>query len=79
MQTFLEQFWDRFPNEVFGNSDVECYDRIIDLHPICPKIWYYLILEHKQRLKKISKKLKTWLTIKSQYERRQYEFKQIVS
>ena len=60
MQTFLEWFWDRFPNEVFGNTDVECYDRVMDIHPKYPKIWYYLVLGHKQRLKKkISKKLKT--------------------
>ena len=59
MQTFLEWFWERFPDELLINSDVECYDRIMDLQPIRPKIWYYLVLGHKQRLKKISKKLKT--------------------
>jgi hypothetical protein len=59
MQTFLESFWERFPEELLGNSYGECYDRVMDLHPICPKIWYYLGLEHKQMLKKISKKLKT--------------------
>jgi hypothetical protein len=59
MSVFLEWFWERFPDELLGNSDVECYDRVMDLHPICPKIWYYLGLGHKQRLKKFSKNLKT--------------------
>jgi hypothetical protein len=59
MQPFLEWFWERFPDELLGNSDVECYDRVMDLHPKYPKIWYYLVLGHKQRLKKISKTLKT--------------------
>ncbi|HET9807409.1 MAG TPA: hypothetical protein VFP49_10900 [Nitrososphaeraceae archaeon] len=58
MQPFLEWFWEKFPDELLGNSDVECYDRVLDLHPICPKIWYYLGLGHKQMLKKISKKLR---------------------
>jgi hypothetical protein len=52
MQPFLEWFWERFPDELLGNSDVECYDRVMDLHPKYPKIWYYLVLGHKQRLKK---------------------------
>jgi hypothetical protein len=56
MQTFLEWFWERFPDELLGNSDVECYDRVMDLHPICPNIWYFLVLRHKQRLKKFKKK-----------------------
>ena len=59
MQTFLEWFWERFPDELLGNSDVECHDRVMDLHPIYPKIWYYLGLGHTRMLKKISKKLKT--------------------
>jgi hypothetical protein len=59
MRPFLEWFWERFPDELLENSDVECYDRVMDLHPKYPKIWYYLGLGHKQRLKKFSKKLKT--------------------
>ena len=56
MQTFLEWFWERFPDELQRNSDVECYDRVMDLHPKYPKRWYYLVIGHKQRLKKFSKK-----------------------
>ena len=28
MQTFLEWFWENFPDELLGNSDVEWYDRV---------------------------------------------------
>jgi hypothetical protein len=56
MSVFLEWFWKRFPDELLGNSDVECYDRVMDLHPKYPKIWYYLVLRNKQKLKKFSKK-----------------------
>lgn len=33
MQTFLEWFWERFPGELQGNKDIECYDRVMEQHP----------------------------------------------
>ena len=42
MQTFLEWFWERFPDELLVNRDIEGYYRVMDLHSIYPKICYYL-------------------------------------
>ena len=63
MQTFLEWFWEQFPDELLGNSDVECYDRVMDLHPIYPKIWYKLGLAYdsigyKQKAKEYFHRMK---------------------
>ena len=51
MQTYLEWFWERFPDELLGNRDIEGYDRVMDLHPIYPKICYYLGFGHTQKAK----------------------------
>ncbi|MGZ5470776.1 MAG: hypothetical protein ACXWFB_03720 [Nitrososphaeraceae archaeon] len=48
MQTFLEWFWERFPDELQGNRDIECYDRVMEQHPN-HNIWYNLGLRYKQR------------------------------
>ena len=40
-------------------GDIEGYERVIDLHSIYPKIWYYLGLGHIQKDKGDFKKLKT--------------------
>jgi len=52
MQTFLESFWERFPDELLGSKDIEGYDRVMDLHPIYPKICYYLKFGQTQKAKK---------------------------
>ena len=51
MQTFLEWFCERLPDELLENRDIEGYDRPMDLHPIYPKIWYYLGLGYTQKTK----------------------------
>ena len=47
MQTFLESFWDIYFDELRGNRDIEGYDRVMNLSPIYPNIFYYLGFEHR--------------------------------
>jgi hypothetical protein len=32
-------------------KEIECYDKVMELHPNYPKIWYNLSLEYKQKAK----------------------------
>ena len=46
MQTYLEWFGERFPDELLENRDIEGYDRFMDLHNISKdmllfRIWTY--------------------------------------
>jgi hypothetical protein len=41
-----------FPYEIQGKNDIECYDKVMDLYPDYPKIWWYnFILGYKQKIK----------------------------
>jgi hypothetical protein len=56
MQTFPDLVWGQFPNELLEKSDIECYYKVMELHPIYPKIWYNLALGYKQKAKDIKKR-----------------------
>ena len=46
-------WWNRIPYEVECKGEIECYDKINELHPKYPLIIYNYALKYKQRLKKI--------------------------
>ena len=46
------------PHEIKCKGEIECYDKINDLHPKYPVIIYNHALKYKQRLKKIVSTIK---------------------
>jgi hypothetical protein len=37
-------------------KEIECYDKVMELHPLYPKIWYNLALGYKQKAKEYAYK-----------------------
>ena len=50
--------WNRIPYELKCKGEIECYDKINELHPKYPVIIYNHALKYKQRLKKIVSTIK---------------------
>ena len=50
--------WNRIPYELKCKREIECYDKIIEIHPKYPVIIYNHARRYKQRLKKIVSILK---------------------
>jgi len=41
------------------SKEIECYDKVMELHPNYPKIWYNLSLGYKQKAKNMFIKMKS--------------------
>jgi hypothetical protein len=39
------------PYELQWKGDIECYDKVMELHPNYPKIWYNLVLGYIQKIR----------------------------
>ena len=48
-----DAWWNNTPYEIECKGEIECYDKINELHPKYPLIIYNYALKYKQRLKKI--------------------------
>ena len=51
-------WWNRIPYELKCKGEIECYDKLNELHPIYPIIIYNYALRYKQKLKKITSTIK---------------------
>jgi hypothetical protein len=51
-------WWNNTPYEIECKEEIECYDKINELHPKYPIIIYNYALRYKQRLKKIVSTIK---------------------
>ena len=51
-------WWNRIPYEIECKGEIECYDKINELHPKYPVIIYNHARRYKQRLKKIVSTIK---------------------
>jgi hypothetical protein len=51
-------WWNRIPYELKCKREIECYDKINELHPKYSVIIYNYAMRYKQRLKKIASILK---------------------
>ena len=51
MQTSC-QWQNIFPYELQRKKDIECYNKVMDLYPNYPKIWWYnLVTRYKAKVK----------------------------
>jgi hypothetical protein len=50
--------WNSIPYELKCKGEIECYDKLNELHPKYPIIIYNHALRYKQRLKKITSTIK---------------------
>jgi hypothetical protein len=57
MRTFLEWILDSIPHELQRKGDIECYEKAMELHPNCLKIWFNRGLRYKQKVKQYFKRL----------------------
>jgi hypothetical protein len=46
-------WWNNTPYEIECKGEIECYDKINEIHPKYPVIIYNQVRRYKQRLKKI--------------------------
>ena len=53
-----DSLWNRIPYELKCKGEIECYDKLNELHPKYPVIIYNHALRYKQRLKKIASTIK---------------------
>ena len=53
-----DAWWNKIPYELKCKGEIECYDKINELHPKYPTIIYNHALKYKQRLKKIVSTIK---------------------
>ena len=51
-------WWNRIPYELKCKGEIECYDKINELHPQYPIIIYNHARRYKQKLKKIALTIK---------------------
>jgi len=50
---YEDAWWNNTPHEIECKGEIECYDKINELHPKYPVIIYSHARRYKQRLKKI--------------------------
>ena len=50
---YEDTWWNNTPYEIECKGEIECYDKINELHPKYPVIIYNNARRYKQRLKKI--------------------------
>ena len=53
-----DSLWNSIPYELKCKGEIECYDKLNELHPKYPIIIYSHALRYKQRLKKIASTIK---------------------
>lgn len=53
-----DAWWNNIPYEIECRGEIECYDKINELHPKYPIIIYNHARRYKQRLKKIVSTIK---------------------
>jgi hypothetical protein len=53
-----DSLWNSIPYELKCKGEIECYDKMNELHPIYPIIIYNHALRYKQRLKMITSTIK---------------------
>jgi hypothetical protein len=53
-----DSLWNRIPYELKLKGEIECYDKVNELHPEYPGIIYNHALRYKQRLKNIAATIK---------------------
>ena len=53
-----DSLWNSIPYEIKCKGEIECYDKLNELHPKYPIIIYNHALRYKQRLKKITSTIK---------------------
>jgi hypothetical protein len=53
-----DSLWNSIPYELKCKGEIECYDKLNELHPKYPIIIYNHALRYKQRLKKITSTIK---------------------
>jgi hypothetical protein len=53
-----DAWWTSIPYEIECKGDIECYEKIYELHPKYPVIIYNHALAYKKRLKKIVSTIK---------------------
>ena len=53
-----DSLWNSIPYELKCKGEIECYDKLNELHPKYPFIIYNHTLRYKQRLKKIASTIK---------------------
>ena len=53
-----DSLWNRIPYELKLKGEIECYDKLNELHPIYPIIIYIYALRYTQRLKQIASTIK---------------------
>lgn len=53
-----DSLWNRIPYELKWKGEIECYDKLNELHPEYPVIIYNYALRYKQRLKNIASTIK---------------------
>ena len=53
-----DSLWNSIPYELKCKGEIECYDKINELHPIYPIIIYNHAIRYKQRLKKTASTIK---------------------
>jgi len=51
-------WWNRIPSELKCKGEIECYEKLNELHPKYPIIIYNHALRYKQKLKKLHQPLK---------------------
>ena len=50
------QWQNVFPYKLQKKKDIECYDKVMDIHPNYPMIIYNLVLAFKQKTKEYFKR-----------------------
>jgi hypothetical protein len=50
---YEDAWWNNIPYEIECNGEIECYNKINELHPKYPVIIYNHARRYKQRLKKV--------------------------
>jgi hypothetical protein len=53
-----DSLWNRIPYELKCKGEIECYNKLNELHPEYPVIIYNHALRYKQRLKNIASTIK---------------------
>ena len=52
-------WWNRIPYEIECKGQIECYDKVNELHPKYPIIIYNYTLKYKQKVKEYLDKIKS--------------------
>ena len=53
-----DDLWNSIPYELKCKGEIECYEKLNELHPIYPIIIYNHAIRYKQRLKKTASTIK---------------------